>query len=285
MKAYKGFNADMTCRGFKFEIGKTYEESDAKLCEVGFHACLDPLECYHYYPPSSSVYCEVDIEDNGERERNSTKVVGKKITIVRKITSEEIARIHNSISATNDFSLSAGDHSSLSAGDLSSLSAGDFSSLSAGDFSSISADDRSAISAGNYSHLSAGRCSSLSAGCASFLSARNFSCLSADCYSSLSAGDYSTISARSDSSISAGCNSAVSAHDRSAISAKADSVLCAFNSRCRAGMNSVIAIANRGKDGCIIDYAVGIVDGVHLLPDVWYVNRGGKLVKWEEVTQ
>lgn len=37
MKAYKGFNKDMTCRGFQFEEGKTYETETAKMCESGFH--------------------------------------------------------------------------------------------------------------------------------------------------------------------------------------------------------------------------------------------------------
>lgn len=49
MKAYKGFNKDMTCREFQFEEGKTYEEEKAKLCECGFHACENPLDCYSYY--------------------------------------------------------------------------------------------------------------------------------------------------------------------------------------------------------------------------------------------
>ena len=40
MKAYKGFNKDMTCRGFQFEEGKTYEEKEARLCEKGFHALI-----------------------------------------------------------------------------------------------------------------------------------------------------------------------------------------------------------------------------------------------------
>lgn len=44
MKAYKGFNKDMTCRGFQYEVGKTYETDEADLCNSGFHACKNPLE-------------------------------------------------------------------------------------------------------------------------------------------------------------------------------------------------------------------------------------------------
>ena len=75
MKAYKGFNKDMTCRGFQYEEGKTYETDEAKMCESGFHACEDPLDCFGYYNPAESVYHEVEIEDNGERQSNDTKVV------------------------------------------------------------------------------------------------------------------------------------------------------------------------------------------------------------------
>ena len=39
MKMYKGFNRDMTCRGYKYEEGKTYETEAASLCNTGFHAC------------------------------------------------------------------------------------------------------------------------------------------------------------------------------------------------------------------------------------------------------
>ena len=94
MKAYKGFNKDMTCQGFQYEEGKTYETDEAKMCESGFHACEDPLDCFSYYYPAESVYREVEIEDNGERQSNDTKVVGKKITIGAEISVPLIAKAH-----------------------------------------------------------------------------------------------------------------------------------------------------------------------------------------------
>ena len=50
MKAYKGFNPDMTCRGFQYEEGKKYETDKAELCNEGFHACERPLDIIQYYP-------------------------------------------------------------------------------------------------------------------------------------------------------------------------------------------------------------------------------------------
>ena len=82
MKAFKGFNKDMTCRGFQYEEGKTYETDEARLCETGFHACERPLDCFSYYAPGSSVYREVELDDvSEERESDNSKIVGKRIKI------------------------------------------------------------------------------------------------------------------------------------------------------------------------------------------------------------
>ena len=86
MKAYKGFNRDMTCTPadgvkFQFEEGKTYEEQEAVLCKKGFHACEHPLGCFGYYAPAKSVFHEVELEEVCEGREEDTKVAGKKITI------------------------------------------------------------------------------------------------------------------------------------------------------------------------------------------------------------
>ena len=42
VKGYKGFNQDLTCRGFQYEIGKTYEyNGEIELCSSGFHFCAE----------------------------------------------------------------------------------------------------------------------------------------------------------------------------------------------------------------------------------------------------
>ena len=81
MKAYKGFDKDLKCRGFQYEVGKEYEEGSAKLCKKGFHACENPLDTFRYYGPTDSRYCEVDVDDNGERNSGDSKVCGKHIKI------------------------------------------------------------------------------------------------------------------------------------------------------------------------------------------------------------
>lgn len=63
MKAYKGFNRELRCKGFQYEVGKEYEEPEAELCKCGFHACENPLDVFCYYPPASSRYCEVEMDE------------------------------------------------------------------------------------------------------------------------------------------------------------------------------------------------------------------------------
>ena len=86
VKSYKGFNKDMTCRGFQYEDGKEYEEESVEVCDHGFHACEYPLDCLGYYSPSESVYHEV--EQSGEIQKHSedTKVASTKIKIGAEIS-------------------------------------------------------------------------------------------------------------------------------------------------------------------------------------------------------
>lgn len=80
IKAYKGFNSDLTCRDFQFEVGKEYEQKGKiEACENGFHACENPMGVFGYYPPSNSRYCEV--EQSGSINREQDKIASSKIRI------------------------------------------------------------------------------------------------------------------------------------------------------------------------------------------------------------
>ena len=85
IKSYKGFEKDMTCRGFRYEEGKEYEEDKAKVCDAGFHACEYPLDCFKYYVPSTSVYHEVEQSGKLSKSSDDSKVAATKIKIGARI--------------------------------------------------------------------------------------------------------------------------------------------------------------------------------------------------------
>ena len=84
MKCYKGFDKNLACRGFKYEVGKEYATETAEICESGFHACENPFDVFNYYPPSDSRFCEVDLDAN-DQSGDDSKRVGKHIRIEAEI--------------------------------------------------------------------------------------------------------------------------------------------------------------------------------------------------------
>ena len=86
IKTYKGFNKDMTCRGFQYEEGKEYEEESVEVCDHGFHACEYPLDCLNYYSPNESVYHEVEQSGEIQKHNDDIKVASTKIKIGAEIS-------------------------------------------------------------------------------------------------------------------------------------------------------------------------------------------------------
>ena len=80
MKCYKGFDKDLRCKDFQYEVGKEYETERAEICEEGFYACEFPLDVLWYYNPADSRFCEVELDAN-EQTHDDSKRVGKKIKI------------------------------------------------------------------------------------------------------------------------------------------------------------------------------------------------------------
>ena len=80
IKGFKGFDKDLKCRGFQYEVGKEYEQKGKIVCcDNGFHFCEDPFDALDYYHPTNSRYCEV--EGEGEIDRGAKKVAVSHIHI------------------------------------------------------------------------------------------------------------------------------------------------------------------------------------------------------------
>jgi hypothetical protein len=254
MKAYKGFNKDMTCRGFQYEEGNEYTTDTAELCSSGFHACENPLDCFSYYNPGNSVYHEVELDATDDTSGDDSKRVGKRIKIGARLDVAHICKAHFEYVKEHTVCEKQGK-----------------------DYANLSAQNRSSLSAQNLSSLSAQNGSSLSA--------QNLSSLSAQNRSSLSAQDWSSLSAQNLSSLSAQNLSSLSAQNRSSLSAGKDSVLAAFNSKAKAGMGSLIALATRewvGSEYKITGCKAAVVDGITLKPDTWYTLEDGEFVEVDE---
>ena len=85
IKAYKGFDKDLKCRGFQYEVGKEYETDQAKCCESGFHACKNPFDVWGYYPPVESRFCEVEQSGEIDKGGDDTKISSTKIKVCAEI--------------------------------------------------------------------------------------------------------------------------------------------------------------------------------------------------------
>ena len=94
IKSYKGFDKNMQCRGFQYEVGKEYEmDGEIKCCNRGFHACKSPLEVWDYYDMLNSRFAEVEQSGKIDEEKKSTKVCSSRIKIKAELKLADIINI------------------------------------------------------------------------------------------------------------------------------------------------------------------------------------------------
>ena len=87
IKAYKGFDENLCCRGFQYEIGKEYvQEGEIECCSRGFHACTNPFDVLDYYKADGkNRFCEVEQSGTIKSDNQSTKQASSKIKIKAEI--------------------------------------------------------------------------------------------------------------------------------------------------------------------------------------------------------
>ena len=133
IKAYKAFDKDLSCRGFKYELGKEYEETGyIKACEKGFHACPYPLDVFGYYAPAGARFCEVEqsgkIDDSESNKVCSSKIrIGAELDIrglVKAAVSYVKERCTNECNAEPGKPATAGNYGAATAGDSGAATAG-----------------------------------------------------------------------------------------------------------------------------------------------------------------
>ena len=291
MKAYKRFNKDMTCKGFHYEEGKTYETDHAALCSAGFHACENPLDCSSYYSPAESVIREVELEDVSQERKEDSKVVAKKITIGAQLDVMGLCKAHFEYVTSNctvqkdgenknHVAVSAGYKGSAAAGNWGSAAAGNWGSAAAGYNGSAAAGENGSAAAGENGSAAAGYNGSAAAGNWGSAAAGNWGSAAAGYKGSAAAGNWGSAAAGYNGSAAAGENGSAAAGENGSAAAGENGIACVRGGKVKGGMGCLLVIAEIDCDGNTTDkYAAGIVDGKTLKPDTWYISRNGEFVE------
>ena len=117
IRGFKGFDKDLKCRGFQYEVGKTYEqEGEAVCCEKGFHFCENPLEVFYYYTPNNSRFCQVEGGGSVDKSEADSKVATSHIHISEEIglnglIDEGVKYILNKVDCYGGKTINTGDYS------------------------------------------------------------------------------------------------------------------------------------------------------------------------------
>jgi len=209
IKAYKGFDKDLKCKGRQYTEGVEDHVSDvAKLCKEGVHACERPLDVFRYYVPADSVYHEVELAGVLDEHQEDSKICGTDIKVKGKLDIAGLIKAqikYTKSHCTNEYN------------------------------------------AENGKPASAGYCGAASAG------ARG----------AASAGDRGAATSKGKSSVGE------------------NGIACSrsYNARVKGDMGAVLVCAEENEYNYDIKtWAAGVVDGVNILPDVWYKAENGRLV-------
>ena len=258
--SYKGFDKNMQCRGFQYEVGKEYEmDGEIKCCKQGFHACKSPMEVWDYYDMLSSRYAEVEQSGKIDKEENSIKVCSSRIKIkaelkladiinigvewLKDITSPSKVKTDGELNDNGDRRKQIG-------------SSGDYAKIgSSGDYAKIgsSGDSAKIGSSGDYAKIG---------------SSGDYAKIGSSGYSAQigSSGDYAKIDSTGEDSV----------------------IMCAGgNSKAKAKIGSWITLAEwkwsyEKKRDIPVCVKSEYVDGGNIKADTWYQLKNGKFVEVNE---
>ena len=299
MKMYKGFNKDLKCRDFQYEIGKTYEESTAELCESGFHACERPLDVFKYYAPGKmSRYCEVNLDDVSDQMSNDSKRCGKKISVKAEIGIAGLVRAqiqyvneHTTMKHTDPKHATAGDFGAATAGESGAATAGDFGAATAGesgaatagDFGAATAGDFGAATAGESGAATAGESGAATAGESGAATAGDFGAATAGDFGAATAGKYGAATAGKYGAATAGKYGAATSRGYVSVGENGCGLVRGENVKIKGGMGAILVIAvENDADYGIKEWKAFVVDGENIKPDTWYKLKNGDLVEVSE---
>ena len=281
IKAYKAFDKDLSCRGFKYKVGKEYEETgDIKACEKGFHACPYPLDVFGYYAPAGSRFCEV--EQSGKiDDSESDKVCSSKIRIgaeldIRGLVKAAVSYVKER--CTNECNAKPG--KPATAGNYGAATAGDSGAATAGNYGAATAGNRGAATAGNYGAATAGDYGAATAGNYGAATAGDYGAATAGNRGAATAGDGGAATAGNRGAATAGDSGAATARGKASTGSNGLSVARGKNVQVKGGIGAILVIAEERDDTYdIVDWKAVAVDGEVVKADTWYRLENGELVE------
>ena len=247
VKAFKGFDKDLKCKGRQYTEGVEDHVSDvAKLCEEGVHACERPLDVFSYYTPDNSVYHEVELAGVSDERKEDSKICGTDIKVKGKLNIAGLVKAqieYTKSHCTNEYNAENG--KPATAGNSGAATAGNSGAATAGNSGAATAGYRGAATAGNSG--------------------------------AATAGDYGAATA--------GYCGAATSRGKSSVGENGIACSRSKNARVKGGMGAILVCAQENKyDYNIKTWAAGVVDGVNILPDIWYKAENGKLVPADDKT-
>ncbi len=245
MKGYKGFNKDLKCRDFQYEIGKEFETDEAVLCEKGFHFCKNPHDVFAYYGAGdNNRFCSIEAEDISDEKKGDSKRACKKIKITAEISVFHICKIavstffenfgfkekieksdcnnagyKGAANAGNCGAANAGYKGAANAGNCGAANAGNCGAANAGDYGAANAGNYGAANAGYKGAANAGYKGAANAGDCGAANAGNYGAANAGYKGAANAGDYGAANAGDYGAANAGNYGAANAGDCGAANA------------------------------------------------------------------
>jgi hypothetical protein len=284
MKCYKGFDKDLKCRGFQYEVGAEYTEDEAEICESGFHACESPLDVFKYYEPGKMKrYCEVDLDSNGQTQSDDSKRVGKRIKIGAEIGIAGLIKAH--FEYVNDRvkeSVEKGDSEAATAGNRGAATAGEYGAATAGEYGAATAGNRGAATAGYCGAATAGEYGAATAGYCGAATAGEYGAATAGYCGAATAGEYGAATAGYCGAATAGEYGAATSRGTSIVGKNGLAVARGNGCLVKGGLGAVLVIAEEDECGYdIIAWKAVVVDGENIKADTLYELVGGELKEVE----
>ena len=290
MKAYKGFDKNLQCRGLQYEIGGTQEVDKVKLCNQGLHACEAPLDVFRYYAPGEgSRYCEVEMDGVSDERGDDSKRVAKKLTVGAEIgipglvkAHVEYVKAHTTMEHTDQKAATAGACGAATAGDSGAATAGDSGAATAGYRGAATAGYRGAATAGDSGAATAGACGAVTAGDSGAATAGAYGAATAGAYGAATAGDSGAATAGAYGAATAGYRGAATAKGSVSVGKNGCGLVRGNDVKIKGGLGAVLVICEENEDNWDIkEWKAFVVDGTDIRADTWYKLVNGKLVEAE----